>query len=518
MQEFTETGIWWLPENPEQTSAGTLTFRPTEGARLELIDSFLGPTFGSNRFSTTPIIHGTNYKGEKFTLLHSGFGGSSTGSSGYTNTGHLPEYILKGYFFDKEEDIAFTDLAVRFTNFDAWSGITGIRSDWHPTKNLTGEGTDAEVIYTFPEPIEGTVGDWRIRTQYWLSMTGDGVEEKGVRQETYLEIEVPTPLSLKTLREKVYQYLQNLVSFGMGEPTQPAEIVARYEYEVRITGEVQARWLGAIRRNAGDESPPPKAGELKREQARISIYHRIRDLPNLQQKYSPRSALFDMTDLADKWSEYLSNWFDNLEVLEPVFELYFGTLYDSSMFLEHQFTSLIQAVEVFHRRKHGGVYSSPEEFDAVYKALVAVIPEAVEGEYRENVVEKLKYLTEFSLKTRIASLFKSGADGGYGELLTLYIQDPERFVRDVVRRRNFLTHYSEHLAKKVKKGTDLYTLTLELRFVLDVLLMKVMGIEDDKALQLLSYLPSLRHGYLRNRLGPEGISRLNELAERFSSS
>ena len=52
----------------------------------------------------------------------------------------------------------------------------------------------------------------------------------------------------------------------------------------------------------------------------------------------------------------MGRWLEKSEVLGPVYRLYFGTVYNPQAFLEQQVLSLVQALEVYHRR----IMTTPE--------------------------------------------------------------------------------------------------------------------------------------------------------------
>jgi len=60
--------------------------------------------------------------------------------------------------------------------------------------------------------------------------------------------------------------------------------------------------------------------------------------------------LFSYEEISD-WTELiLTKWFETSDKLAPIHELYFGSLYNSNMYLYHSFLSLVQAIESYHRR------------------------------------------------------------------------------------------------------------------------------------------------------------------------
>jgi hypothetical protein len=57
MQNFSEQGLWWLPETPERRVGGTMTFDVESGVRLQLVGS-LSEHGGFNKLTSHPIVYG----------------------------------------------------------------------------------------------------------------------------------------------------------------------------------------------------------------------------------------------------------------------------------------------------------------------------------------------------------------------------------------------------------------------------------------------------------------------------
>lgn len=47
--------------------------------------------------------------------------------------------------------------------------------------------------------------------------------------------------------------------------------------------------------------------------------------------------LFNLLDIKDDFNNMINKWYDVEIIIEPVFNLYFGTLYKKDMYLEKDF-------------------------------------------------------------------------------------------------------------------------------------------------------------------------------------
>lgn len=86
----------------------------------------------------------------------------------------------------------------------------------------------------------------------------------------------------------------------------------------------------------------------------VEIFYRLSDILKVPKTLPPFDMLFTFKDISGRFESFLRNWFEKLDSLEPIYDLYFGTLYNPRMYPEHRFLSLIQAIESFHQRRYGG--------------------------------------------------------------------------------------------------------------------------------------------------------------------
>lgn len=167
-----------------------------------------------------------------------------------------------------------------------------------------------------------------------------------------------------------------------------------------------------------------------------SIIPPIEDIPQ-------KDMLFFYSNISDGFEKYLNNWFNNAKRFGPFYDLYFGTFRMPSMFLEHRFLSYIQAIEAYHSR---------------------LCP------------EKSKKKREWSLRKRLENIFLK-----YGDLLNLLIQDSDNFIDEIVKTRNYYTHYSEDLEKKVITDVNQGLTNIEkLKFIIEVCLLAEAGINTEQ--------------------------------------
>ena len=186
-------------------------------------------------------------------------------------------------------------------------------------------------------------------------------------------------------------------------------------------------------------------------------------------------------DISGRFDSFLRNWFEKVDLLEPIYDLYFGTLYNPRMYSEQKFLSLVQAIESFHQRIHGGEYMSVEEYEPVYDALVNAIPDWVSSDLKYRLKEYLKYGREFSLRKRmkdIIYIYQANTDR--------FIGNKNAFIEKVVDTRNYQTHHDEDLKERAAGGEELDRLTQKLKVLLEVCLLTELGFSSEEIKGLFS--------------------------------
>jgi hypothetical protein len=89
-----------------------------------------------------------------------------------------------------------------------------------------------------------------------------------------------------------------------------------------------------------------------------------------------------------------------------MYDLYFGIIHSSNMYVDHKFLSLMQALETYHRRILGGNELSENHHNKRILEILTAVPD----QYRQWLEEKLKYSNELSLRKRMKELLGRHSD------------------------------------------------------------------------------------------------------------
>lgn len=447
MEEFEYNGKWWLPENPDKKISGTLRFDPTEGLSLELIGSFK-TSKDFNVFLAPNIILGLASNGKYITLYECFESGSQESKPGFLSSSFFAQVAFIGHHFEKEEDIVFDSLSLTYSHLEEWTAISGVKITTDP--NLT-------ISYNPPERIGAKLDDFHIFVDFIRKFRIKRNIEYKLKQFTFIEIEPHEKIHFNDYRKKICYHIQNFLSLAIGKAVYPLTIEGKTE-ACRI--ELPNRKM--IYRN-------------------ILIFYPLKKPSDTSEILFPNNMLFSFKDISDNFEKYLRNWFKKSEMLSPVYDLYFGTLYNLSMYLNHRFLSLVQAIESYHRRVHNGKYLPNDDYCQIYKKLIEAVPKDADKGFRKSLEEKLKYHNEFSLRKRLKEILEI-----CGDAVNLLIHDNNGFINDVVNTRNFLTHYDKSLEMIAKKDKELYELVLKMKFILEICLLMELGMSTEEIEDLLS--------------------------------
>lgn len=449
MDKFEYKGIWWLPDKPEKQISGTLRFTPNEGAILDLIGSFKDIK-DINKMLEPEIILGISSNGKNITLHKCFETKSGANLPGLLTSSFYANEVFVGAHFQKSEDIKFRELSIRYSYLDGWVNISGFDIQYPDKKEVV-------IKYKQPEPIQASISeDCKIFIDITYLTHSIVQKETSIKQKTYIKIEHSIEKSLDEYRG-IMRNIQNFLSLGITEPVYPLAIIGITEANKQII-------------NDRPYNPP------------IEIYYRLPEISKAPRTLYPHDMLFTFKDISDRFEIFLKNWFEKANTLGPVYDLYFGTLYNPRMYLQHQFLSLIQAIEAYHRRKFEGKYLSDDDYEPIYEKLKEFISKlAIEPSFKEALNSKLNYGNEYSLRKRLKDLFEK-----YKEVVNNFIKDKDIFINKVVDTRNYLTHYDKNLKEKAVDGEQLYYVTQQLKIVIMICLLSELGFNFKEIKNLLA--------------------------------
>ena len=447
LEPFEHRGRWWLPDTPEPKVAGVLSFSQDEGGALELIGLLPRPqsepdpktgevTLPAGLLPRERIV-GVAVDGRSFTLERCR--AIAWGLGGFVTENFAPDLILEGALYGPDEPVAFDDLRVRYTQLDAWVTTSGIAYDWK-REGDTASGID--IAFRLPEPVPVQLPNFEFEVDFSWTLKTAGTSASLV-QHAELKLAFGEPIPVERCLDLVYQ-LRNFIALGVGRPVMPTAV------------------RGVVRQAEAGEGHGSDA-----EQHRpigVNIFYPLPHVPEVKEAH-PAEMLFTLADARDRFAQLVENWFAKQELLRPVFDLYFGAIYNRRAFLEQRFLSLTQAIETFHRRTSPATELPAEQHERRIQKILAGAP----SEHQDWLSNKLTFSNELSLRRRLKDILSRCP-----EVVTKLL-NKKTFVHEVLNARNYLTHYDPSLEEKARRGMDLYPLTVQLQTLVEMCLLLELG-------------------------------------------
>jgi hypothetical protein len=173
----------------------------------------------------------------------------------------------------------------------------------------------------------------------------------------------------------------------------------------------------------------------------VTMLYSQRHPQKVEQIEYPVRLPFNLRSLGDRRETVIARWQQARETCGPTLDLYFSVMRAASLPVEHQFLFLIQALESFHRQTRL-------------------------TQKRMHLAERLKALLE-EIPPQLRPLFG----------------DPERFAREFVATRNYLTHFDEKLKSRALTGVrQLWPAVQLMKGMLKLLFVQLLGLEESNVL------------------------------------
>jgi len=457
MKSLNLSGVWWLPSNPEREVYGTLVFNGDGPPKRNCIGLFY--EFGEQHGGfQTPIILGLTTTGTPVTLLRCSESESSGSFSSLRTSTIQARFVLVGEHYFTPEEIQFRSFAVSYDHLTEWARMSGLRD--HVESDHIGRLRKYTLEYEFPSFPESVVGGMKVLFSPTFHRTGLSVHGTEITQLMFFEVVPEQTITLQALLDVTVK-LRNFLSLGVADAVYPVAIEGRPVLEPEPPDKSEYR---------------DRLQRMIEEQRAIEIFYYIPRRDRGFRKVFGADMLFGLWHLGGEFGQCLAAWFAKAEALEPVYDLYFGTVYGSSDYLQTRFLSLAQAVESYHRRTNQRAYLDRQSFRQLRERLCQVLRDPATGlsETLQSIfVNKLAWFNELSLQTRVEEVYDR-----CGKLAEFLIPDRAKFVRAVKDTRNYLTHYAASLMDRAAHGYALHLLAEQLKFLLELSLLREMGVSE----------------------------------------
>ncbi len=430
---------------------GTLHFTPNEGVTLDLTGSFMDIKDAMSH-SNWEIILGFTVTGKEVTLLHCQSFGISLHMPGLPTSKVYAKIVFIGKHFLTMSQIIFNDISIRYSLIDKWLNLSGF------TLELFNAEKKVIITYQLPKPIESMIDEeLSILILFNVMLPLSITTQSEIIQTSEFQIKPNEPKKF-IFFQNYNQYLQNLLSLATQKKV----------YPISIRGVAHGKEIDIFYKNTSYCSEEEK----------------------IESSYD---LLFRYDHVDDRFGEFLRRWFDISKLFEPVLSLYFGTIYNSGMYLEYKFLTLCQAIEAYHRRISDGVYQEKDSFTReIYPLLIKAIPDNIDKHYRDSIKSRLKYLNEFSLRKRLKEIIER-----HNAVLLKLISNPTSIISTIVDTRNLFTHYDGEYQPQSIDIEKLYLMSERIKFILEVCFLHHLGFKDSEIILIID--ETQKYDYLRRK-------------------
>ena len=432
-------GYWWLPGNESQSVPGTLTY-----AESRIVLETLGPlTEGWARTGgTIDAIVGVSAEGKNITLVNCRSQGGRMSFPGIERQKYSARLLAVNVHLASEDELTLGQFSFRCTDLSVWVG----RSGFSVESNYSDRSY--QINYQLPEPIEAAILDGMTFTVDFSAEGPSGewlAKSMTISETEWMCISTQEELPFMQLY-KTATRIRDFLTLAIGRPVFITHMLGRSD-RARVNTNEHGSYYRDI------ELYPA-------HQAHTSSRHSV---------WSPEKVLLPLADVEPRLGGILSSWVERAVLLEPVMDLYFGTLYEPTVHLQRHFLLLSQAIETYHRRTSDATDLPEPQHTARMNAVLDSVP----SEYRIWLRQRLHYSNELSLRQRIKDLVQ-----WFQPILSGFIET-KAFVNVVVDTRNYLTHYDPTLKAKAATDLDLLDLIYKLRTLLEICFLREVGLDDD---------------------------------------
>ena len=211
-----------------------------------------------------------------------------------------------------------------------------------------------------------------------------------------------------------------------------------------------------------------ETAEKENHRIPVKVYGQFAPWPEKKPTIRWHDVLFRYPNVASQLDNMMGKWFENYEIFEPAFNLYFASRTQPSQFLDTKLLWLTQALETLHRRSSNETEMPEEEFASLRESVMQSCLQS----RRQWLNDRLHYANELSFRHRIERLL---------EPVRRWFGDHRKrraFVSRVCDTRNYLTHYDEATTGNRATGSDeMFELYGKLEALFQLHLLSLIGLD-----------------------------------------
>lgn len=452
-------GRWWLFGKRRRPHIGELKFSPETGLHLEVkiaqartVDDILIGASKDARIAS--VIHGRDEHNAPISL----FGCSSHGpslSSGLTKYDIGALRAVLGKSFNSWGETTYCHVRLYFTSLHSWMA----RSHQFWKQEIT-KTPAACFSHARPPDITTILDNGSV-----ISLAAEGGRSSNVDTESFtsghhVSIRLTRPQNIDHFFKQYITPIRQMLSLVVGHTV--------FVKHVYFPDE--------------DNFPPKTLGEL------LQTNHGV--------ETSERDAYMSpvpFEEISIELPSILKKWFDYQDRFDSMLNLYFATEFNRSLYINHQFLFLAQALETYHNDNDKFITSilNKSEFkkkrQRIFKAVESDGTALAKAD-KEWLAEKLHHANQKTLADRLDDILNQ-----YPKDIAKFIKNRADFAEKVRHTRNFYTHFDKDLERKGKtaKGNELVLLTEQMRTLLQVCVFRDIGIGDKAISRIIQRLKGM---------------------------
>ena len=442
-----ELGYFWLPSMEHKQISGLLTI--SDGGKTELEIHGLFDETSNNDLKDYQRIVGV-IEGQGMVTLEDCKCINQIHSSTVSKSVFSVQIALFGHAFNKNERINFNTVWFSVEGLDEWVGINGAEIERQQT------GDFATIKYKRPDPISFELSNgMSMKIEYtWSPPTNTDVTEVKISQKAYLSLSSQDCLELRQFTDTARR-ITMLLCFAIDEIVCVDEFIA-------TTGNKRSSSYGeSVPIYIYKRTSPftPEIPEVKQ-----------RRFMDLNQRLNQREMLFNYKDIETRAETTINKWLEICEESYPSVDIFLATKEKSQAYLESKILALAQCFETYHRRTSDEYEMDEAKYTEAAGELLKLCPDS--HILKQWLKGKLSYGNELNFRKRVRSLilpFKK---------FLLKSNEFNALLNNIVKTRNYLTHYDKSMDSSVKTDVmSLHLLYQKMDLLFQLHLLRILGFE-----------------------------------------
>lgn len=445
--ELNYKGFWWTPDQPTNKFPGDLIIDQTGTLVLTILvnqnyaEYFTNASEQNNKIQ---VINGyardlSTKKDLAFTLFDNSI--YSYHVSGLAEFKIQSRFAVTTKHFKTVNEFKLSSAFIEFKLLDDWINVSGVN-----VKHKTKRKFKFTVNYTQPKPITLLKKKDYHLYLWFFAKTGSSLKDFKIEEKPRINIEFTKEIKFEEFLE-YYELVKNFFSFCISVPITSDGI------ELHEHSKTSLKKLGQKNQNTRKLIISDTRTYTKRTTLQSNV------------------MLLEYQTLKGKEGQLIEKWLGLNKKYEPVFKLYFDTLYNPDLHKENAFLNYVSAIEIYHRIKNPNFDGKDESYN---RKLNSALSEIKSLNKRTWVETRLKRRNETSLFSRLENIVNRTPI-----ISKRLAGDPTDFCRKVANTRHYLTHFDQEDKKKATTDSKgLFELMYKMKIYLQIQILMDMGFQE----------------------------------------